>query len=70
MLVIGRKIGESFLIGENIEVCILEVDNGVVKVGINAPKAIKIVRKELLAEVKNQNIESAKNIESIIKKIK
>lgn len=70
MLVIGRKVGESFLIGENVEVCILEVDNGVVKVGINAPKTIKIVRKELIAEIKSENLESIKNIENIIKKIK
>lgn len=70
MLIVSRKEGESILIGEEIEVCILEIGEGVIKVGINAPKNIKILRKELINEVRDENIESIKNIEEIINKIK
>lgn len=70
MLVVSRKSGESIMIGENIEVLILDLGDGNVKVGINAPKNIKILRKELIAEVEKENIESLKNIGDLIKKIK
>lgn len=61
MLVITRKVGESILIGEDIEICILNVADGSIKIGINAPKKIKILRKELISEVKDQNVEAVQN---------
>jgi carbon storage regulator len=70
MLVVSRKSGESILIGENIEIYMLEIGEGSVKVGINAPKSIKILRKELIVEIKNENIESINNLDGIIKKLK
>jgi carbon storage regulator len=70
MLVVARKAGESILIGDNIEIIILETGEGSVKVGINAPKRVKILRKELLSEVEMENIESIKNAEEIFKRVK
>lgn len=70
MLVVSRKIGESIVIGENIEVSILDISEGIVKIGIEAPKNIKILRKELYKEVEAENKESVKNIEDIFKKLK
>jgi carbon storage regulator len=61
MLVITRKEGEAILIGENIEICILNVADRSIKIGINAPKNIKILRKELISEVKDQNVEAVQN---------
>ena len=61
MLIITRKEGEAILIGENIEICILNVTDGSIKIGINAPKNIKILRKELISEVKDQNVEAVQN---------
>ncbi len=48
MLVITRKIGERFLIGDNIWIQIVDVDRYKVKVGIEAPKEISITREEIL----------------------
>lgn len=70
MLIVTRKQGESIIINGNIEVSILESSDGSVKIGINAPKDIQILRKELIAEVRTQNLASIDNLESIIKKIK
>jgi carbon storage regulator len=70
MLVLTRKQGESILIDDNIEICIIETGEGAVKIGINAPKNVKILRKELIVEVKQENIESMKHIEDLLKKIK
>lgn len=60
MLVITRKKGESILLGDDIEVSIVSVDNGAVKLAIKAPKDVTILRKELYVEVKNENKEAAK----------
>jgi len=55
MLVIGRKKGESLLIGENVEITIIKIENGSVKIAINAPREIGILRKELYVEVTSEN---------------
>lgn len=67
MLIISRKAGESLVINNNIEVCILEINDNFVKIGIDAPKNIKILRKELVEEVEHENVESSKGIEKIFK---
>ncbi|MCB2340745.1 carbon storage regulator CsrA [Clostridium estertheticum] len=55
MLVIGRKKGESLLIGDDIEITIVKIENGSVKIAITAPKQIGILRKELYIEVTDEN---------------
>ncbi len=47
MLVIKRKVSESILIGDDIEIIISEISQDKVKIAINAPKEIKVIRKEL-----------------------
>lgn len=47
MLIIARKPQESFIIGDDIEVIILDIQNDKIRIGINAPKHIQILRKEL-----------------------
>ena len=55
MLVLSRRPGQSALIGPEIEVFILEVDGSQVRVGINAPRRIRVLRRELLTQVENEN---------------
>ncbi|MFR5265949.1 carbon storage regulator CsrA [Clostridium sp.] len=55
MLVLSRKKGESILIGENIEISVMKIDDGSVKLSINAPKEISILRKELVLEITDEN---------------
>ena len=62
MLVIGRKKGESILIGDDIEVTISKVEDGSVKLAISAPKSVTILRKELYTEVQEEN-KSAANMD-------
>ena len=54
MLVFSRKPGESFVIGNDIEVVIFGFDNQQVKVGVQAPRHIPILRKEL-QDIEQQN---------------
>lgn len=61
MLVIKRKESESILIGDDIEIIISEISQDKVKIAINAPKDIKITRKEL-AETCEFNINASERI--------
>ncbi len=47
MLVLGRKRGQSILIGDDIEITVTRVHGEIVRIGIQAPPGIKILRKEL-----------------------
>ena len=70
MLVISRKKGESLLIGEDVEITIVKIENGTVKISINAPKEITILRTELYKEVTDEN-QNALNIDkSALEKLK
>ncbi len=62
MLVLARKLKESIVIGEDIIVKVISIDKGVVKIGIDAPSNISIVRNELLEDVKDSNIASSKEV--------
>ena len=48
MLVLSRKLNQRILIGNDIAIMIVEIRAGVVRIGIDAPKMVKIVRAELL----------------------
>lgn len=62
MLVIRRRGGEGFLIGDSIEVDILEIDGNQVKIGIRAPRETSILRREIAA-TRETNLESAQMVE-------
>lgn len=72
MLILQRKVGQSLIIGDNIRISINEIGTDRVKISIDAPKEIPVLRSELLDAV-NNNLEAAKssNNESItaLKKI-
>lgn len=53
MLILTRKPGQGFLIGDEIEITITEISGDKVRVGIDAPKHIKVLRTEL-----SQTVES------------
>lgn len=58
MLALSRKQGESIVIGNDIEITILEIKGDQVKIGINAPKSVPVYRKELYAQITDANREA------------
>lgn len=58
MLVLTRRKNESVLVDSDISVTILEIKGNNVKVGINAPRNVPVVRTELLAQNFQHSIKS------------
>lgn len=60
MLALARKVNESIIINDDIEVTILEIKGDQVKVGVKAPKSVPIYRKELYLQIQEANAEAVK----------
>jgi carbon storage regulator len=52
VLVLSRKVGERILIGDKISVTVVKVGHGGVRIGIEAPQEMAVVREELAEELK------------------
>ena len=59
MLVLSRKTNESIMIGDNVEIKIVEVKGEYVKLGITAPRSIAVHRKEIYEAIKRENEQAA-----------
>jgi carbon storage regulator len=68
MLVLSRKLGESIMINDDIEVIVLGIDGDIVKLGITAPREVIVFRKEIYLAIQQSNTE-AKEIQPSPKKL-
>jgi carbon storage regulator len=59
MLALSRRINESIIIGNDVEITVLEVKGDQVKIGISAPKSVPIYRKEIYLQIQQSNKEAA-----------
>jgi carbon storage regulator len=55
MLVLSRKIDQAITIGKDVKIKIISIDRSSVKIGIDAPRSLQILRDELIVEVTNFN---------------
>ncbi|MBC7960866.1 MAG: carbon storage regulator CsrA [Vallitaleaceae bacterium] len=70
MLALSRKLQESIIIGDNIEITILSISKDQVKLGINAPKSVPVHRKEIYVQIQEENKEAAKMDKNILDQLK
>ncbi len=67
MLILTRRVDEKIKIGDNVVVTILGVEGGNVKIGIDAPREITILRMEVLEQIGKENVDSlAKDVTDIV----
>jgi carbon storage regulator len=69
MLVLSRKKGETIVIGDNIEVSIIDIQGDTIRLGINAPREVQIYRKELYEEIKTENLKATASIDHLQEKL-
>lgn len=55
MLILSRKKDESIIIGDNIEISIVDIKGDHVKLGIKAPKEVKVYRQEVYEAILHEN---------------
>jgi len=61
MLILSRKVNEKVVIGDDISISIIEIRGDQVRVGIDAPKKIKVFRQEVFDAIKEENMAAIKS---------
>ena len=56
MLVLSRKVGERILIGDDIAITVVRVAQGAVRIGIEAPRSLEVLREEILDQDKAASV--------------
>jgi len=59
MLVLTRKAGEGIIIGDDIKITVVELKGGGVRIGIDAPRELKVHRQEVFERIEQENKEAA-----------
>ena len=70
MLVLSRKKGQTIRIGDDIEITIVATANDQVKIGIQAPKNVEILRQEVFEEIQAENKAATASIDNLLSNIK
>jgi carbon storage regulator len=64
MLVLSRKVGERILIGDNISVTVVRITGGGVRIGIEAPSDMAVIRQELKDQMEDDSRQPLRAAES------
>lgn len=70
MLILSRKINESIIIGDQIEISIVDIKGDQAKLGIKAPKNVKVYRYEVYQAIQQENKAAAMANPSLIPDLK
>ncbi|MGH8455888.1 MAG: carbon storage regulator CsrA [Stenotrophobium sp.] len=55
MLILTRRVGETVMIGENVEITVLAVKGGQVRIGVKAPKDVTVHREEIFERIRREH---------------
>jgi len=59
MLILARRIGESIMVGDQVEISVVDIKGDQVKLGIKAPSQVKVYRREVYAAIQQENLAAA-----------
>ena len=59
MLILARRIGESIMVGDQVEISVVDIKGDQVKLGIKAPAQVKVYRREVYAAIQQENLAAA-----------
>jgi len=62
MLILSRKINEKIMIGDDISVSIIDIRGDQVRLGVDAPKTVKVFRQEVFDAIKAENKAAAQSV--------
>jgi len=57
MLILTRRVGESLMIGDKVNVTVLGIKGNQVRIGVNAPKDVSVHREEIYQRIQQENID-------------
>ena len=60
MLVLSRQRDETIMIGDEIEITVVDIRGDKVRLGINAPRAVQVHRKEVYEAIRRENAEASR----------
>lgn len=61
MLILARRLNEKIVIGDEIRVSVVDIRGDQVKLGIEAPRAVKVYRQEVYDAIQSENVEASKS---------
>ncbi len=73
MLILTRKLNEAIMIGEDIKITVVEIQGDKVKLGIEAPRELSVLREEIYRAVSEENRQATLNprgVADIVKQVK
>jgi carbon storage regulator len=69
MLVLTRRTGESVMVGDDVVVTVLEVRGEVIRLGIQAPRAVQVHREEVYRELQRANREAVLSSDEVARAV-
>lgn len=70
MLILTRRRGESIIIGDDIEIHVLDLGGDIVHIGIEAPREIPVHRREIYEAIQEENIAAARAAAEMARQLK
>ena len=70
MLVLTRKGNQSIMIGDDIEISVLEILGEKVRIGIQAPRSVPVFRKEIWVDIQKNREEEADEVDEALNRLK